>query len=49
MYCMCRTDDDESETSSCYGDVDLVLVGDKAEVLCSPAVARMSVDLSLWQ
>jgi len=43
------TNDDESTPSSCYSHVNLVLIGDKSEVLCSPAVTWMSVNLSLWQ
>lgn len=46
LYC---TNDDQSKPSSCDSDINLVLIGDKAEVLCSPVVAGMSVNLPLWQ
>ena len=48
VYCMQCTDDDESMTRSCYSDVNLVLISDKSEILSSPVVTGMSIDLSLW-
>ena len=44
-----RTNDNESAASSCQSDVNLMLIGDKSEILSSPSVTGMSVNLPLWQ